>query len=423
MNLQKILQKTIFIYLILISLASNAQTVSLYAGSGYGYLDGSALYAKFSYPYGMVMDSSGNMYIGDSNNHRIRKITPAGVVSTFAGSSVGLLDGTGTAAGFNFPTGLAIDSAGNIYVCDENNCRIRKITPAGVVTHIAGVNNGFVDGPGISAKFSYPRGIAVDATGNLYVTDTYNHKIRKIDTSGNVTTFAGSIQGAADGTGTAAQFDLPEGIVIDSSGNLYITDATCKIRKVTPAGVVTTITGSTPGYNDGNISTAQFNRPSAMALDSSGNIYVTDSMNHKIRKIATDGTVSTVAGSTQGYQNGAANTAKFNFPSSIFLASNSLYVGEIAGNFTIRKITGGTLSIQENLLEEKTNIYPNPVKNILNIQFEGAIKSVEMYNLQGQLVLKSNQLSIDVSRFQNGVYLLKMEDENQNIGFKRFIKE
>lgn len=423
MNFKKILQKTIFIYLFLISLMSNAQTVSLYAGSGYGYLDASALYAKFSSPSGMVMDSSGNMYIGDSNNNRIRKITPAGVVSTFAGSTFGFLDGTGTAAQFNFPTGLAIDSVGNIYVCDENNCRIRKITPAGVVTHIAGVNNGFVDGPGISAKFSYPRGIAVDANGNLYVTDTFNHKIRKIDTSGNVTTFAGSTQGSADGTGIAAQFDYPKAIIIDSSGNLYITDATCKIRKITPAGVVTTIAGSTPGYNDGNVATAQFDDPRAMAIDSSGNIYVADSANHKIRKIATDGTVSTLAGSTQGYQNGAANTAKFNFPSSIVLDLNSLYVGESGGNYTIRKITGGALSIQENLLEEKNKIYPNPVKDILNIQSDEEVKIVEVYNSLGQKVIIGNKKQVDVSSLSKGVYVLRLENKYSKITTQKFIKE
>ena len=314
-----------FIILFLIAAKHNAQTVSLYAGSGYGYLDGSASSSKFSSPNGIVMDSSGNLYIADSNNNRIRKITPAGVVSTFAGSNFGFFDGVGTAAQFNFPTGLTIDSTGNIYVCDENNCRIRKITPSAVVTHIAGDNNGFADGPGISAKFSYPRGIAVDAVGNLYITDTNNHKIRKIDTNGIVSTLAGSTQGAADGIGTAAQFDYPKAIVIDNAGNLYITDALCKIRKITPAGVVTTIAGSTQGYNDGIATTAQFDDPRGLALDLSGNIYVADSANHKIRKIEPNGIVSTFAGSSQGYQNGPANTAKLNFPSSLLLVSNSLY--------------------------------------------------------------------------------------------------
>lgn len=420
------LKKILFITLFLIGLTSNAQTVSLFAGSGYGYLDGSALYAKFSNPAGIVMDSSGNMYIGDSNNNRIRKITPAGVVSTFAGSTFGFLDGIGTAAQFNFPTGLAIDSSGNIYVVDKNNHKIRKITSAGVVTTVAGSSVGFTNGLGTSAQFNSPSGIAVDANGNLYVTDTYNHKIRKIDTSGNVTTFAGSTQGAADGTGTSAQFYFPQGIAIDNSGNLYVTDYTHRVRKIYPTGVVVTIAGSSftsQGYVDGPAATAKFDDPRAMAIDSSGNIYVADSANHKIRKIATDGTVSTLAGSTQGYQNGAANTAKFNFPSSIFLASNSLYIGESGGNYTIRKITGGTLSIQENLLEDKPNIYPNPVKDILNIQSDEEVKIVEVYNSLGQKVIIGNKKQVDVSSLSKGVYVLRLENKYSKITTQKFIKE
>lgn len=419
------LKKILFITLFLIGLTSNAQTVSLFAGSGYGYLDGSALYAKFSSPSGMVMDSSGNMYICDSNNNRIRKITPAGVVSTFAGSTFGFLDGIGTAAQFNYPNGLTIDTEGNIYVVDKNNHKIRKITSAGVVTTVAGSSVGFTNGLGTSAQFNSPSGIAVDANGNLYITDTQNHKIRKIDTNGNVTTFAGSTQGAADGTGTSAQFYFPQGIAIDNSGNLYVTDYTHRVRKIYPTGVVVTIAGSSftsQGYVDGPAATAKFDYPCGLALDSYGNIYVADYFNNKIRKIATDGMVSTFAGSSLGYQDGPVETAKFNFPYGLFLASNGLYVADTSNN-CIRKIAGGTLSIQENLLEDKTNIYPNPVKDILNIQSDEEVKTVDVYNSLGQKVMNVNKNQVDVSSLSKGVYVLRVESKYGKITTQKFIKE
>ena len=194
------------------------------------------------------MDSAGNVYVADYGNSKIRKITPAGVVAAFAGSGAqGDADGTASAASFNYPESVAVDSAGNVYVADYGNDEIRKITRAGVVTTFAGSGApGDADGTGSAASFNGPEGIAVDSAGNVYVADYGNNKIRKITPAGVVTTLAGSgAQGDAGGTGSAASFDGPEGVAVDSADNVYVGDEfNNDIRKITSAGVVTTFAGS-----------------------------------------------------------------------------------------------------------------------------------------------------------------------------------
>ena len=185
-------------------------TVSTLAGSTGGYLDATGTAAKFSNPYGTAVDASGNVDVADYNNNRIRKVTRLGVVTTLAGSTGGYLDGTGTGAKFYNPAGVAVDASGNVYVADMSNHRIRKVTAGGVVTTLAGSGAAaFGDGTGTAAKFSYPTGVAVDASGNVYVADMSNQRIRKVTALGVVTTFAGSSYGYLDGTGTEAQFKGP----------------------------------------------------------------------------------------------------------------------------------------------------------------------------------------------------------------------
>ena len=270
-----------------------AAVVSRLSGSGsYGFADGIGTSAQFSHTGGVAVDTAGNVYVADTNNNRIRKATSSGVVTTLAGSGVaGFADGTGTSAQFNLPSSVAIDVSGNIYVADSKNNRIRKITSSGVVTTLAGSGvAGFADGTGTSAKFYYPQGIALDTSANVYVGDGSNNRIREITPSGVVTTFAGSGTGGfIDGTAASAQFYNPFGVAVDSAGNVYVGDNyNNAIRKITAAGIVSTLAGSGPnnfGFADGTGASALFYAPECVAVDSSGAVYVADSFNNRIRKI------------------------------------------------------------------------------------------------------------------------------------------
>ncbi len=254
-----------------------------------GSTDATGIAAKFNNPYGVAVDTAGNIYVADKYNNRVRKITPAGVVTTLAGSgAAGSTDGTGIAAQFNNPFAVAVDAAGNVYVADTNNNRIRKITPAGVVTTLAGSTAGYNDATGAAAQFNSPfNGVAVDATGNVYVADTNNNRIRKITPAGVVSTLAGSgVAGSTDGTGAGAQFYNPQGVAVDATGNVYVADTNNnRIRKITPVGVVSTLAGSILGYVDSTLAGARFTYASGVAVDSAGNLYVADSGNNRIRKI------------------------------------------------------------------------------------------------------------------------------------------
>jgi sugar lactone lactonase YvrE len=237
-----------------------------------------------------VGDGLGNIYVADYSNNLIRKITSAGVVSTFAGSgSVGSADGAGILASFNNPQGLVLDGSGNLYVADQGNNLIRKITSGGVVSTFAGSGKaGSTNGNVTEATFGALSGVALDGLGNLYVADQGNSLIRKITPAGMVTTFAGSgSQGSADGTGTAASFYYPTGLTIDGSGNVYVADRMNNlIRKITPGGIVSTLAGSgNAGFANGKGTAASFNNPFAVAIDGSDNLYVADLGNNLIRKI------------------------------------------------------------------------------------------------------------------------------------------
>jgi len=392
---------------------AGAVVTTFAGGSTIGGANGTGTAAQFHSPQEIAVSSNGNLFLVDSSNHNVRKITPAGVVTTFVGpvgcsgcaGSWGSTDGTGSAARFLYPSGIAIDSSDNLYVSDSGNHTIRKVTPAGVVTTFAGSagSSGSTNGTGSAARFGYPFGIGVDSSDNLYVSDSYNHTVRKITPGAVVTTFAGSagLSGSADGTGSSARFLSPNGLVVDSSDNIFVADEQSTIRKITSSAEVTTFAGiaGVSGSADSNISTARFNSPNGItgdnstgsvyvadknnhtlrkvtssgvvttisgaagvvgstnaaapgptaarfnlvegtAVDSSGNIFVADHLNHTIRKIGTDNTVTTFAGSpgVAGSTDGASTSARFRGPAQIAIdSSNNIYVADYY-NHTIRKV-------------------------------------------------------------------------------------
>jgi streptogramin lyase len=267
--------------------------IVIFAGSypyGSGNNDGQISNARFTSPRDLSLDVFGNVYVADTGNSRIRKIDSSGNVTTLAGSMWGYTDGQGTAAEFATPEGISVDVSGNVYVADTGNNRIRIINSSANVTTIAGSGAiGSADGQGMVASFNEPYSVAVDSSGNIYVADTGNHRIRRIDPLSNVTTLAGSgVSGSTDGHGTAATFNRPHGVSVDISGNVYVADTgNNSIRKIDPFGNVTTLAGSAGGGAvDGLGAVAMFNMPYGVSIDMSGNLYVADSANNSIRKLS-----------------------------------------------------------------------------------------------------------------------------------------
>jgi sugar lactone lactonase YvrE len=331
---------------------TSAGVVSNFAGSAgfIGSVDGTGSAARFEDPRALAVDAAGNVYVADSENSTIRRITPARVVTTFAGTAgnYGFEDGVGAAAKLHRPRGLAVTPAGDLYVMEYNNQALRKVTPARVVTTIAGGPRqyGPQDGTGTAARFYNPGATAVDANGNVFVADTYNNTIRKITPEGVVTTIAGEpgVTGSNDGTGSAARFYSPSGIVVAPDGELYVADGgNDTIRRVTQAGVVTTWAGraGSEGSLDGTGSSARFYRPTGIEMDSSGNIYVADKNNFTIRKITPGGSVSTLAGSpgNSGSNDGTGSAARFYDVNDVTVdPAGNIYVADSA-NHLIRRVT------------------------------------------------------------------------------------
>ena len=285
-------------------IAPNGDVTTLAGTGSKGDTDANGTSASFNSPTGVAVDGSGNVYVADYDNHKIRMIAPNGDVTTVAGSgNQGNTDANGTSASFNSPFGVAVDGDDNVYVADARNHKIRKIAPNGDVTTLAGTGSaGNTDANGTFASFNYPYGIAVDGDDNVYVADAGNYKIRKIARNGDVTTVAGSgNQGNTDANGTSASFKFPVGVAVDGSGNVYVSDAgNHKIRKIAPNGDVTTLAGTgSAGNTDANGTFASFNSPYGVAVDGDDNVYVSDVGNHKIRKITTTSSATLTGDSTE----------------------------------------------------------------------------------------------------------------------------
>ncbi len=346
-------------------------TVAGLAGNA-GTADGTGNAARFNGPCDLAADGAGNLFVADTNNNAIRKVTSAGVVTTIAGLAgvTGSTDGTGTAARFNSPAGITLDGAGNLFVADTYNHTIRKVTPAGVVTTVAGQagTGGGADGTGSAAAFNYPSDVAADGSGNLYVADTNNHAIRMITSAGVVSTVAGSLgtAGSANGAGGAARFSSPEGVTVDGSGNLYVADTDNQtIRKITPAGVVSTVAGlaGTSGSADGVGANARFQYPADLAVDGAGNLYVADTDNHALRKVTPTGLTATMAGlaGTSGSTDGAGTAARFYYPAGVTVdGAGNVYVADTS-NHLIRQ--GATVAAPQ-ITSQPQSQTANPGANV-----------------------------------------------------------
>ena len=302
--------------------------------------------AQFPSPSCIAVDASGNLYVGDSSLNTIQQISPTGVTSLVAGSSGlgGSTDGTGKGALFNQPGGIVINSSGVLFVADTGNSTIRKIAPGGIVTTFAGsaANKSYQDGTGTAAWFNSPVGIALDAFSNLFVADSKNAVIRKINSTGTVTTFAGAA-GVVGSTDSPARFNAPFGLAVDfSTSTVYVGDSNNNtIRKITSFGIVSTVAGLTTGSADGTGSVARFNLPEGEATDTAGNVYIADTASSTIRKMTPGGTVTTIAGQAgvQGLTDGTGTGSLFNQPEALTVDTvGNIYVAD-TGNAAIRKIT------------------------------------------------------------------------------------
>ena len=335
--------------------AAERPRISTVAGSGRpGLADGSGAKAAFNEPFGICLDAKGALYVADSANHCIRKVSPGGVVTTFAGNGQkGTVDGPTEKARFDTPSGVRFDGKGNLYVCSYAENTIRVIDAKGNVRSLfASRVEGYLDGPVGEARIRAPRGLVFDSKGNLFFSDCWNHRIRKITPAGIVSTLAGGGPTGArakaiwrDGTGAEARFYAPCGMAIDRDDNLYVADAeNHRIRKITPRGVVTTIAGhgksgkAGRGFADGPAAKSRLNTPTEVFVTADGVVYFSDTYGNRIRKISPQGIVSTVAGTGKpGLRNGPALAAELNFPRGLVLWKKTLLLADF-NNHVVRKI-------------------------------------------------------------------------------------
>jgi len=419
--------------------------ITTIAGNGtYGYSGdcGEATAAELNAPYGVAVDESGNVYIADEGNNRIRKVSTSGIITTIAGNGTPGFSGDGgaaTAAELNNQVGVAVDGSGNVYIVERTNNRIRKVNTSGVITTIVG-NGAFGysgdGGAATAAELYEPQGVAVDGSENVYIADFNNNRIRKVNTSGVITTIAGNGTRGYSGDGgaaTEAELSGPSGVAIDASGNIYIADAgNGRIRKVITSGVISTIAGNgTVGYSgDGGAATAaELFYPTSVAIDGSGNVYIADTYNNFVRKMNTIGVITTFAGNgTFGYSGdgGAATTAELNYPYGVAVdGSSNVYIADYVNN-SIRKINGTPTIISALPALSQPTLFPNPATNQLTILTPvNNYSSFTISNLMGQQIIHqpitTPETKINIATLPAGVYFVTFTGEDGQ-AMKKFVK-
>ena len=442
------MKKTITLLTLVFCYSTNAQIISTVAGNntlGYCCDNGQAISAELHNPSSVAHDASGNLYIVDQLNNRIRKVNASGVITTIAGNGTAGFTGDGgqaIAAELNGPTCVALDPLGNIYIADAANNRIRMINGSGVISTVVGTGTaGFSgdSGPAPAAELNHPVGILF--AGNVgYIADASNNRIRMINGSGTISTIAGNGTAGYSGDGaaaTAAKLNGPASIAIDAAGNLYISDYTNnRIRKITAAGIISTYAGNgiAGSTGDGGAATAaEISGPSGIALDGAGNLYIPDYNNNKVRKVSATGTMTTIAGTgVNSYfgDGGLATAARLSGPRGVcFDNSGNLYIADDFNN-VIRMVTNvGQAGIEQFTgINEQVTVYPNPAKGEINVtmsQFNHEKKSsIEIYNLIGECVhrqvVTSPNCQINVSDFNEGVYNVNIIS-NEGVVNKRIV--
>ncbi len=390
-------------------------------------------------PFAVGYDSLGNLFIADNANNRIRKINNAGIIMTIAGNGTGGYNGDNIAAitaELYTPVDLIFDKTGNLYIADCLNNRIRKINSSGIITTIAGTGTAGYNGdniPANTAQLNYPMGIGIDSVGNLFIAERINCRIRKVNTSGIITTIAGTgISGFSgdNGPATSAQINAPSHICFDKFGNLFFADVSNnRIRMINSSGIISTIcgTGIASYAGDNGLATlASLNAPSGITIDYNGNIFISDQFNNRIRKVNTSGIITTIVGTgTMGYNgdNIPALSAELYYPEGITLDdTGNLYISDNY-NHRIRKVTNvGVVSVQQKEQKEfSVSIFPNPANEFIEIKTPVACQNLKITDVLGdEILFYENKGRIDVSQWQSGVYFLRAQCQ-ENIVTKKII--
>lgn len=422
-----------------VSFASYSQIINTIAGNGaIGFSgDGGPATAAEIYDANRVhVDGSGNVYIADYRNERIRTVNTSGIIQTFAGNGTVGYSGDGgpaTAAELSFPAGVTTDGFGNVYIADQGNCCVRKINTSGTISTFAGNGScGYSGdgGPATAAEINQPYGVTIDISGNIYIADYFNARIRKINTSGIISTIAGNGIRSYSGDGgpaTAAELNGPANITVGVSGSFYIADlSNFRIRVVNTSGIIETYAGNgTVGYSGdgGPASAAELSMPIDIMLNASGNLYIADMQNARIRMVNTSSNINTIAGSgAYGFSGdgGPATDAELELPEGVALdAYGNLYIADY-NESRIRKVTGITTGINDkSLFSSEISIYPSPTSGSFTITGISRGQVIEVYNYLGQKVLSaiSHQLSanFDISSMPNGIYLIRVQNKDGSV--------
>lgn len=406
------------------------QTIYTYAGNGIGGFSGdsgSAPSAQIFAPRAVAVDATGNVYIADYMNDRIRKIDNTGIITTIAGTGISGFSGDGgqaTLAQINKPVAITIDPSGNIYFMDFFNDRIRKINTSGIISTVVGTGiQGYSGdgGPANLAQIKKPMGLATDALGNLYIADYDNHRIRKVNAAGTITTICGNGISGFSGDGnlaTSAQITWPRGIAVDAIGNVYF-DGNYRVRKINTSGIVTTVAGNgTSGFSgDGGDATSAQIEPNGLATDLNNNLYIADEWNnHRIRKVNSSGIISTIAGTGVGGfsgDGGAATSAQLNQPFGVAVdLSSNVYIADLNNN-RIRIICYNACITNLNSYNDNASLiklFPNPNNGSFKLQLDTEIENGEiiLLNVIGEKVysqkITQGQNNIILNTLATGIY-------------------